>query len=152
MYIFYLRMNGFSTETAGRLQTLQYSVLTGVANAYYAPMIHIINCSEVFTKSFAFQESILIYSVQICRQVPPKHFWLREMYCYSFTSEKTYLVIQTWLMVKWFRYPCHDVDCYPCLRGRVGSNRSCVDINYINIQSSWWVSPTFYFSKHVFDH
>ena len=74
MNIFDLRMNGFSTETAVFLQTLHYSVLTGVANAFYAPMIHIINCGEVFTKSFAFQESILIYSVQICRQAPPKHF------------------------------------------------------------------------------
>ena len=74
MNIFDLRMNGFSTETAVCLQTLHYSVLTGVANAFYAPMIHIINHNEVFTKSFAFQESILIYSVQICRQIPPKHF------------------------------------------------------------------------------
>ena len=54
---FDLRMNGFSTETAFCLQTLHYSILTGVANAFYAPMIHIIKCSEVFTKSFAFQES-----------------------------------------------------------------------------------------------
>ena len=74
MNIFDLQMNDFSTETAVCLQTLHYSVLTGVANAFYAPMIHIINCSAVFTKSFAFQESILIYSVQICHQVPPKHF------------------------------------------------------------------------------
>ena len=70
MNIFDLRMNGFSTQTAVCLQTLYYSVLnTGVANAFYAPTIHIINYSEVFTKSFAFQESILIYYVQICRQV-----------------------------------------------------------------------------------
>ena len=69
MNIFDLRMNGFSTETAVCLQTLHYSVLTGVANAFFAPMIHIIDSSEVFTKSFAFQESILIYSVQINRQV-----------------------------------------------------------------------------------
>ena len=76
MNIFDLRMNGifFFTETAVCLQTLHYRVLTGVANAFHAPMIHIINCSKVFTKPFAFQESILIHSVQICRQVPPKHF------------------------------------------------------------------------------
>ena len=67
-------MNGFSTETAVCLQTLQYSVLIGVANTFYASMIHIINCSEVLAKSVAFQESTLIYSVQIRRQVPPKHF------------------------------------------------------------------------------
>ena len=41
---------------------------------HFIPMIHIINCSEVFTKSFTFRELILIYSVQICRQEPPKHF------------------------------------------------------------------------------
>ena len=69
-------MLGFSTETAVCLQTLHYSVLAGVAKAFYAPMIHIINCSEVFTKPFTFQESILIYSIQICSQVPPKHFCL----------------------------------------------------------------------------
>ena len=40
----------------------------------YKPIIHIINCSGVFTKSFTFQESILIYSVQIRRQVLSKHF------------------------------------------------------------------------------
>ena len=74
MYIFDLRMNGFSTETAVCLQTLHYTVLAGVANACYAQMIHMISCSEVFTKASAFQESILIYSVQICRQEPPKHF------------------------------------------------------------------------------
>ena len=100
MNIFDLRMNSFSTETAVCLQTLHYSVLTGVANAFYSPLIHIINCSELFTELFAFQESILIYSVQICRQVPPKSFGLREMYSYSFTSGKTYLAIQTWRMVK----------------------------------------------------
>ena len=49
-------------------------ILTGVANAFYVQMIHMINCSEVFTKSFAFQESILICSVQICHQVLLKHF------------------------------------------------------------------------------
>ena len=74
MHIFDLRMNSFSTQTAVCVQTLHYSVLTGVANTFYAQMIYMINCSEVFTKLSAFQESILIYSVQICRQVPPKHF------------------------------------------------------------------------------
>ena len=110
MNVFDLRMNGFSTEIAVCLETLHYSVLTDVANAFYAPIIHIINCSEVFTKSFAFQESIPIYSVQICRQVPPKHFYFERC-----TSGQTYLVIQTWRMVKWFRYPYHDVGCYPCI-------------------------------------
>ena len=74
MNIFDLQMNGFSTETAVCLQTLHYSVLTAVGNTFFAPMILIINCSEVLTKLFTFQESILIYSVQICRRVPPKHF------------------------------------------------------------------------------
>ena len=76
MNIFDLRMNGFSTETAVCLQTLQYSVLTVVANTFCAQMIHMINsyCSEVFIKSPTFQESILMYSVQLCRQVPLEHF------------------------------------------------------------------------------
>ena len=55
MSIFDLRMNGFSTETAVCLQTLHYNVLTGVVNVFYAQMINMINCSEVFTKSSAFQ-------------------------------------------------------------------------------------------------
>ena len=74
MNIFDLRMNGFSTETSVCLHTLHYRVLTGVANEFYAQMTHMINCCEVFTKSSAFQESVTIYSVQICHQVPPKHF------------------------------------------------------------------------------
>ena len=79
MNIFDLRMNGFSTETAVCLQILHYSVLTGVANAFYAQMIHMINsyCSDY--KIIPFQESIFIhvYSVQIYRQGPPKHFGWR---------------------------------------------------------------------------
>ena len=41
---------------------------TGVANAFYAQMIHMINCSEVFTKSSSY------IAFRLCRQVPPKHF------------------------------------------------------------------------------
>ena len=72
MNIFDLSMNGL-VETAVCLQILHYSVLTGIAKAFYAPVIRIINCSEVFTKSFTFQELIHIYSIQICRQALPKH-------------------------------------------------------------------------------
>ena len=68
--IYDLRMNGFSTETAVCLQTVRYSVLIGAANAFYAQIIHMITCSEVFL------DSILVYSGQICRQVPPKSFCL----------------------------------------------------------------------------
>ena len=47
------------------------------------------------------------------RQESPKHFCFEEdVLSYSFTSEETYLVIQTRRMVKWFRYPCNDVGCY----------------------------------------
>ena len=74
--IYDLRMNGFSTETAVCLQTLHYSVLIGAANPFYAQIIHMITCSEVFAKSPAFLDSILVYSGQICRQVPPKRFCL----------------------------------------------------------------------------
>ena len=70
------RMNGFPTETAVCLQTLHYSVLIGAAHAFYAQIIHMITCSKVFAKSPAFLDSILVYSGQICRQVPPKSFCL----------------------------------------------------------------------------
>ena len=75
MNIFDLRMIFFfPTETAVCLQTRHYNVRTGVVNVFYAQIIHMINRSEVFTKSSAFQESILVYSVQICRPISPKHF------------------------------------------------------------------------------
>ena len=103
--IYNLRMNGFSTETAVCLQTLHYSVLIGAANAFYAQIIHMITCSEVFAKSPAFLDSILVYSGQIC--------W-GEMYSYSFTSGKTYLVIQTWRIVEWAKtWQNHQSDCAP---------------------------------------
>ena len=63
--IYDLRMNGFSTETAVCLQTLHYCVLIGAANAFYAHIIHMIICSELFAKSPAFLDSILVYSGQI---------------------------------------------------------------------------------------
>ena len=72
--IYDLRINVFSIETAVCLQTLDYSVLIGVANAFYAQIIHMITCSEVFAKSPAFLDSILVYFGQICRQVPPESF------------------------------------------------------------------------------
>ena len=59
------RMNGFSTETAVCLQTLYYNVLIGAANVFYAQIIHMIICSEVFAKLPAFLDSILVYSSQI---------------------------------------------------------------------------------------
>ena len=40
-------------------------------------------------------------------------FVLGEMYCYNFMSGKTYLVIQTWRIVKWFWYPSYHIGCYP---------------------------------------
>ena len=79
--IYDLQMNGFSTETAVWLQTLHYSVLIGDANAFYAQIIHMITCSEVFTKSPAFLDSIFVYSGR-------KVFVWGEMYSYSFTSGK----------------------------------------------------------------
>ena len=77
--IYDIRMNCFSTETAVCLQTLHYSVLIGVANAFYAQIIHMITCSEVFAKSPAFLDSGIDRNGQICRQVPPKSclFWGR---------------------------------------------------------------------------
>ena len=76
MNIYDLRMNGFSTDTAVCLQTLHNCVLTSVANAFYAQMIHMITCSEMFAKSSVFLGLILVYFGQICRQVPPKSFVL----------------------------------------------------------------------------
>ena len=70
--IYDLQMKGFSTETSVCLQILDYSVLIGVSNALYAQIIYMITCSEVFAKSPAFLDSILVYSGQICRQVPRK--------------------------------------------------------------------------------
>ena len=37
------------------------------------------------------------------------------IYLYYFTSGKTYFAFQIWRPLKWFRYPCYDVGCYPCL-------------------------------------
>ena len=59
--IYDLQMNVFSSETAVCLQTLHYMV----ANAFYAQIIHMVTCSEVFAKSPAFLDSILVYSGQI---------------------------------------------------------------------------------------
>ena len=94
------RMNGFSTETAVCLQTLHYSVLIGAANAFYAQIIHMITCSEVFAKSPAFLDSILYIPVRYVIRYRRKVFVLGEMYSNSFTSGKTYLLIQTWRIVK----------------------------------------------------
>ena len=91
-------------------------ILTDVANALYAQMMHVINCSEVFTKSSAFQESILIHPVQICRRVPSKHFCFGgDILLQLNKRKKPYLVIQTWRIVKWFRYPYDAVGCYLCI-------------------------------------
>ena len=112
--IYDLRMNDISTQRTVCLQTLDYSVLIGVANAFSAQIIHMITCSEVFAKSPAFLDSILAYSGQIKNNVVRyrrKDSVLGEMYCYSFTSGKTYLVIQTWRLVKWFRYPTY-FNCF----------------------------------------
>ena len=111
--IYDLRMDGFSTETAVFLQTLRYNVLNCVANAIYAQIIHMITCSEVFAKSPAFLDSILVYSghIKIMSSGTAEKilFWGS---CSSFTNGKTYLVIQTLRIVKWFRYPCY-VNCVP---------------------------------------
>ena len=81
-------MNGFSTETAGCLQTLDYSVLIGVANAFYAQIIHMINCIEVFAKSPAFLDSVLVYSGQICRQAAEKFLFGRRCILIALRAEK----------------------------------------------------------------
>ena len=95
------RMNGFSTETAVCLQTLHYSVLIGAAHAFYAQISHMITCSKVFAKSPAFLDSILVYCGQICRQVPPQKFLFGgRCILIALRAEKTYLVIQTWRIVK----------------------------------------------------
>ena len=69
------------------------------------PYTRVITCSEVFAKSPAFLDSILVYSGQIC--------W-GEMYSYSFTSGKAYFVIQTWRIVKWATtWQNQQSDCAP---------------------------------------
>ena len=110
-----LRMNDFSTETAVCLRTLRYSVLIGVANAFYAPMIHIINCSQVFKKinrSSGVDLHIFRSDMSSCT-AETFLFWGICIVVIGLRAENTYLVIQTWRMVKWFQYPCPDVCCYP---------------------------------------
>ena len=113
MNIYDLWMNGFSTETAVCLQALHYSVLTGIDNAYYAQMINTITCSEVIAKSSAFLDSILVYSGQMSSGTAKNFLFLGTCTVTALRAEKTYLVIQTWRIVKWFRYPCYDGGCYP---------------------------------------
>ena len=74
MNIFDLRMNGFSTETVVCLQTLHYSESYWCCQRILCTDDPHDQRSEVFTKSSAFQESILMYSIQLCYQVPSKHF------------------------------------------------------------------------------
>ena len=77
---------------------------------------HFINCSEVFTIPSHFWSRSSCIPFRCIVRYRRNIFVLSEMYCNSFTSWKTYLVIQTWRTVKWFRYPCHDIGCYPCTR------------------------------------
>ena len=88
-----------------------YSVLTVVANAFYAPVIHIFNC-RCLQNHLHFRSRSSYHPFRYVFRYCRNSFVLREMYCFSFTSGKTYHVIQTWRMVKWFRYPCHDVGSY----------------------------------------
>ena len=89
-------------------------ILTDVANALYAQMMHVINCSEVFTKSSAFQESILIRSDMSPGTVETLLFW-GDILLQLNKRKNPYLVIQTWRIVKWFRYPYDAVGCYLCI-------------------------------------
>ena len=87
-------------------------ILTSVANAFYAQMIHMINCNEVFTKSSAFQESILIFRSDISGTAETFLFSGRCILI-ALRAKKPYLVIQTWRIVRWFWYLCYDIGCYP---------------------------------------
>ena len=110
--IYDLRMNGFSTETAVCLQTLHYSVLIGVANAFYAQIIHMITCRRCLQNHSHFLTRSSYIPVRYVVRYRRKVFVLEEMYSYSFTSGKTYLVIQTWRIVKCFRYPCYPTTLF----------------------------------------
>ena len=82
-------MNDFSTETAVCIRTLRYSVLTGVANAFYAPMIHIINCSEVLKNQSQFKSRSSYIPFRYVIMFRRNFFVLRDMYCcYRFKSGK----------------------------------------------------------------
>ena len=87
--IYDLRMYDFSTETAVCLQTLHYSVLIGAANAFYARIIHMITCSEVFAKSPAF---LLFLTSGGTSVVVP--------YCYLFLLS---------VFIIWFNYYVSDI-------------------------------------------
>ena len=54
------------------------------------------------------------------------------IYLYYFTSGKTYFAFQIWRPLKWFRYPCYDVGCYPC-------NKSFISF-FFSFISQWGLS------------
>ena len=143
--IYDLRMNGFSTETAVCLQTLHYSVLIGAANAFYAQIIHMITCSEGFANHPHFSTRSSYISVRYVVRYRRKVFVWGEMYSYSFTSGKTYLVIQTWRIVKWATtWQNQQSDCAPSEDSdQPGHPPSLIRVFAVRMKKTWVFSYPF---------
>ena len=79
-------------------------ILIGVANVFCGQMIHMINCSEVFAKSSAFQElELCIFRSDMSSGTAETFLFWRTCIVIALLVKpdtcKTYLVIQTWMMV-----------------------------------------------------
>ena len=114
MNMFDQRMNGFCTELPfvfKHFTTVFLPVLPMHFMLQWSTLSTVVRCLQNHSH-FRSRSSYIPFRYVV--RYRPNTFVLREMYCYSFTSGKTYLLIQTWRMVKWFQYPCHDVGCYPC--------------------------------------
>ena len=71
-------------------------------------------CSEVFENRPHFLTRSSYIPVRYVVRYRRKVFVWGEMYSYSFTSGNTYLVIQTWLIVKWATtWQNQQSDCAP---------------------------------------
>ena len=118
--VYDLRMNGFSTETTVCLQTLHYSVLIGAVRCLQ-------NHPHFLTRSSYIP---VRYVVKYRRKV----FVWGEMYFYSFTSGKTYLVIKRWRIVKWATtWQNQQSDCAPSL----------IRIFVVRMKKTWALSYPF---------
>ena len=113
MDVFDLRMIVFSQKLQFVFKHFTTMIITGVANSFmhrWSTWSTVVRCIQNHPHSRSRSSYIPFRYVVRYRQ---NIFVLGEMYCYSFTSGKTYLVIQMGWIVKWFRYPCYDVGCFP---------------------------------------
>ena len=133
-------------QTAVCLQTLHYSVLIGAANAFYAQIIHISLVVRFMQNHPHFLTRSSYMPVRyVCRQVSPKSFVWGVMYSYSFTSRKTYLVIQTWRIVKWATtWQNQQSDCAPSEdTDQPGHPPSLIRVFAVRMKKTWVLSYPF---------